>query len=127
MIPDIEAVLVSYLSPLIGVTVSTETPNDTSAQWVKVTQLDAQDATGNTEHLIDYMVQLDCYAGADEGSVEASGLAREVRSMLATMFQRVSDPVISRVQFLSMPRIPDTDFEPARQRYALTVSVRAHR
>jgi hypothetical protein len=99
--------------------------------WVRVTQLDGTDI-GGLEHLIDYLVQLDCYAGKDAmddhvGQAEASLLARTVRAVLkAAKGQTIGDAVITNVGFQGMPRIPDPDFEPARERYVLTATIHLH-
>jgi hypothetical protein len=98
---------------------------------VRVTQLDGADVS-NVEHLIDYLVQFDCYAGKDAmddhvGQAEASLLARTVRAVLkAAKGQTIGGAVISSVRFQGMPRIPDPDFEPARERYVLTATIHMH-
>lgn len=103
------------------------TPSSTSTPWVRVIQLDARNEQSSVaEHLIDYMVQLDCFAGTG-GLAEASLLARTVRAAVIEMGGlTISGTVVTGTRVLSMARIPDTDFEPAKERYALTVGAWAH-
>ncbi len=130
-IPDIEAALTTYLKNRpsldeLSARVVATTPSNTEAPWVRIIQLDAK-AVGGLEHLVDWLVQLDCYAGSG-GQKEASALTRAVRSELAAMPEvGATGLVVTCVRFLSCPRIEDTDFEPARQRFSLTTAIWGHR
>ena len=128
VIPDIEALLVGYLGPLLGIRIVTVQPDQQAEPWVKIAQLDAKDVSGSySERLIEYMVQFDFYAGRDENSVDASTSARVGRQLLAELpSYGGGDAVVSRVQFISMPHLPDPSFEPARERYVLTANIAAH-
>jgi Protein of unknown function (DUF3168) len=128
-IPDIEAVLTAYLTAQTGERIVGTTPNDISTPWVRLTQLDARnEATSRPERLIEFVVQLDCFAGEPkEGAqAEASELAREVRATLAEMEGVYGGVTVTDVRFSGMPRIPDTTKEPARERFVLTAHVYAH-
>ena len=132
MIPDAESFVGSYLRDhaslvALGARVSTELPRSFTLPWVKVLQLDDPAVGGSrTDHLIEYMLQLDCYAGSEGGSVEASLVSRTVRDALREMPGVHDDVVVTGVEFISAPRIPDESFEPARERYARTVTLWAH-
>lgn len=133
MIPDAEEVIGKYLRThaavkALGARVVPETPGDRSKPWAKVTQIDARAAGGSrTDHLIGWVGQLDCYAGAKGGQDEASLLTRTVREALRIAHLAEHDgAVITGVEFGSCPRIPDEDFEPVRERYALGVTVWMH-
>lgn len=132
LIPDIEKTVSRYLREhadiiALGARVVATPPADRSTPWVRVTQLDDQAVDGSrAEHLIEFMLQLDCYAGASGGKPEASTLARTVRAALAAMPGTQNGVVVTGVQFLSGAYIPDTEFEPARERYIRTVTVWAH-
>lgn len=138
MIQRAEAILTAYLNADSAITaldarVAGATPGSQSRPWVRVTQLDAtDDRVSNVEHLIDYLLQFDCYAGKDAtdahvGQTEALNLAIAVRVALkAAQGTTLDDVVISSVRFTGMPRIPDTDLEPARERYVLTASIHLH-
>lgn len=105
-----------------------KTPTQTASSWVRLTQLDARNAPGSrAEHLIDYLFQADCYAGADGGQPEASLLGRTIRAALHEMagFSN-AEAVVTSVRFNGMVRIPDTEFEPARERVILTATVHMH-
>jgi len=104
------------------------TPSKTDTPWVRITQLDAaDDPTSSVEHLIDYYLQLDIYAGADGGVPEANNLNRLCRLALKALQGTTlgTDAVVTEVRFTSNARIPDSDVdEPARERFVLDVSVR---
>lgn len=133
MVPDGEAVIGDYLRnhaavKALGARVLGQTPGDTTAPWVRVTQLD-NPAVGDSrsEHLIEWFGQLDCYAGKDGGQAGASLLMRTVREALGVAYLAdIEGAVVTGVRFVSCPRIPDTDFEPARERYALSVIAWMH-
>jgi hypothetical protein len=129
---DIEAILTTYLQARTGKRIVGTTPSDISTPWVRLTQLDAPPVDPEAERLIAYMVQLDCFAGehpvSSAGQAEASEIARAVRAALAAAKGTIQGgAAITDVRFVSGPsRIPDTTLEPARERFALTVSVYAH-
>lgn len=106
-----------------------ETPDSTDKPWVQVTLINPSNETRNrqVEWLVGYYLQLDCYAGKDGGQSEAYSLASAVRSALVAITTvELDDAVATDVEFLTMPRIPDTEFEPARQRYVLDAIVYMH-
>lgn len=134
---DSEKVIGAYLRDhpyltALDARVAPRTPSSQVKPWVRVTQLDATDV-GGVERLIDYLIQFDCYAGKaamDEfgGQAEASLLARSVRAALKDARGQILDEeaVVTSVRFEGMPRIPDADFEPARERYVLTAAIHMH-
>lgn len=128
MIPDVEAIVTPYLKAATKARVVGQTPNGTSASWVRVTQLDAPSVgDSRTERLIEWMGQFDCYAGRDGGQGEASELTRTIRAALVAMpGAALEGATVTGVRIVSCPRIPDTDLEPARERYALTAVLFVH-
>jgi len=79
------------------------------------------------EHLIDNLLQLECYAGSGpNGQEEARELATEIRAALAAMSGTFDGAVVTGVRFAGMARVPDQGLEPARQRYILTAHVYMH-
>lgn len=133
MIPDPERVLTAYLTaPLavLGASVVDQTPDRTDDPWVRLTLLDAPARL--PDHLISAYVQLDVYAGHDSGEdahEDASLIARTIRDLLAsdTIARAAHDGAVvtgSRVD--GYQRLPDTAFEPARERYILTATVWMH-
>lgn len=106
----------------LGVRAVAKTPEKTDAPWVKITQIDApDDPDGAIERAIDYYLQLDIYAGKDGGQPEATRINGLVRASLKALQDSTlaGTAVVSRVRFVSNPRVPDTDFEPARERFVL--------
>lgn len=133
MIPDAEQVVGAFLrthDPIVALAarVVGTTPDDTSAPWVRLTQLDAGDEAGSgVEHLIGFFLQFDCYAGKTGGQAQASLLAGTVRAALASMpDQDLATVVVSRVRFTTHARLPDIDFEPSRERFVLDAIVQMH-
>lgn len=105
-----------------------KTPDTTSRPWVRIHQLDATNAPKlPLDYLITYFVQLDCYAGADNDVDEAELLVRTVREALDDMPNFSHAAVVSSVKFSGLSRLPDEDFEPARERYVLDAQVVMHR
>jgi len=132
VIPDSETLIGGWLRehPDIAAQdarVAPRTPRTTSLPWIRVTQLDATPiARSGLDHVIDFMVQLDCYAGSDamssfQGQAEASLLARTARAVLKAVEGTVTDGVaVSRVRFSTHLRAPDTALEPAQERVVVT-------
>ncbi len=113
--------------------VASKTPRSTVKPWVRVTQLDAADSPrGQHEHLIEYLLQLDCYAGKQAtddhiGPMQAASLAGAVRAVLkAQQGQQRDGVVVTSVRFVGHARLPDEAMEPARERVVLTVAVMMH-
>lgn len=134
MIPSIERIAIAYLNARddVEAEVVTDTPDDTGPSWVRVSQIDPKILTPNAdEHFGNYMIQFDCYAGKDAGKNEgqevADLLTRTVRAALKDMRNHThTGAVVTDVDFTSCPRLPDGDFEPAMERYALTAEIFAH-
>lgn len=135
LIPDAEALVHTWLSShpaieALDTQIVPETPGKAGrvTSWVRVHQLDAAGERLSTpEHLVNFMLQFDSYAGAGNLQEEASALNRTVRAALKELEgQTVDDAVVSAVRFTSNPRLPDTDLEPARERYSLTAEIFAH-
>lgn len=126
VIPDIEKVVSNHIRNLVDVRVVGKTPKDTEDAWVRVTQLDARQLN-TADHLIEFLLQLDVYAGKDGGQPEASLLTRNVRAALGDIHEAShQDAVVNGASIVGSARIPDQDFEPARERFALNVTVWAH-
>lgn len=104
-----------------------KTPSSTVDPWVRVTRLEAtNDPSSKVEHLIAYLLQLDCYAGEEGGQPEANSLGRSVRAALVEMPGIVGGAVVTSARIAGDIRLPDGDFEPARERVVLTARIHAH-
>lgn len=138
ILPNVEAIIGKHLREhpdvaALGVNVAGETPKKTTKPWVRVTLLNAADSPASgIEWLINSWLQLDCYAGKQatddfDGQAEAHLVKATCRAVLKAMEGRTIDGiVITEVQFVGDRRLPDTEMEPARERYILMVTVRAH-
>jgi hypothetical protein len=134
---DAVAIVGDYLrvhpvvSGLVGDRVSHRSPDEESRDeaWVRITQLDAANVTGNrqVEHLVSYYLQIDCYAGADNRYAEAFDLVAAVRAALVAITQAELDGAVATdVAFASMPSQPDGDLKPARERQILDAEIFMH-
>ena len=133
---DMGSIVCDYLRELpairafVGDRVATRSPADFEEQWIRVTPLDPENATGNTrvEWLVSYYLQIDCYAGAlNRFHEEAFDLARAVRVALTALPDvDLEEAVVTDIAFASMPPQPDGDLKPARERVILDAEVFAH-
>lgn len=137
MMLNAEAIAIAYLREQSSIEalkarVEGKTPSTLELPWIRVTQLDAANATETTqvEWLVGYYLQLDCYAGSKGGRAEAFALTKAAReALVAFPDAELEDAVPTDVHFLSMARIPDTDFTDqggARERYVLDTEIYMH-
>lgn len=131
-IPDIERIVSRYLREHpdiveLDARVVGKTPADTDRPWIRVMQI-ADVAVGNhrADHLIQFTVQLDCYAGKAGGQPEAAALNRRVRAALRDLPGVRDGGVVTGVSPGSATRLPDRDFEDDRERFVRTITVWAH-
>lgn len=137
-IPDIERTLGDYLRDhgditALGARVAGQLPKSFTRPWIRVTQLDAREVSRpmnrREEHLINFFVQLDVYAGSEpvNAQADASELARVARAVLCAMpDQTFYDLIVTDVMINSHARIPDLDFDPPRERYVVAAEIYAH-
>lgn len=127
LIPDIEKVASDYLRShadiiALSTRIVGKTPDIKTTSWVRVTVLD-DPQVNQPDHLVESMVQFDCYAGATGGQPEVNTLYRTVRAVLGTL---PGTGGVTGVKILGGPRGLDTDIEPARDRRTLTALIWAH-
>lgn len=113
----------------LGARVVGKTPENTETPWVRVTQIGGF-SEDIPDHFVSYLLQLDCYAGAESHTVKgqpgANLLQRTVRAALTEIGGVHGDAVVSGAQVVNAARVPDDDFEEQRERFVLTVNVWAH-
>lgn len=132
MIPDGKKITADYLRvhsavAALGVRVVGKTPDDRETPWVRVTQVDARNTPGSIPlHLINYMLQLDCFVGEGAGQPQARNLANTVLDALDQMPGVRSGKTVSAAYPVGMTELFSTDFEPARDYVALTAEVLIH-
>lgn len=131
MRPDIEEILTTYLKADAATASITQrivgkTPTATDTPWVRMTRLDAGDG-GVPDHLIDFLVQFDCYAGKSNDRGEVDQLAATVRAALKrAKYSSHDGAVITKATIVGDARVPDDELKPARERVILTATVWAH-
>lgn len=124
MIENFEKLLADHLRT-VDLRVTAKTPDDTDSPWVCLTLLNAPQ-TDLADHFSGYYCQLDCYAGAGGGQPEAVSVAAAARGAIGAM-EGVHDlGVVTGAQIEGFARIPDAEFEPARERIIVTATIYAH-
>lgn len=134
MLPDVEVLVVAHLratQAVIDLTtrIGTRTPSTLAGQFAKVTVLDEEQAPGSPAlHLIRALVQIDCYGSSnrDSAHAEASLLARTIREAIHAMPAATHTGAVVTAARARSRRLPDTDLEPARERYVLTCEITLH-
>lgn len=136
VIPDAEVLVGAWLRTHPDITaldarVAPRTPDSTSKPWIRVTVIDDGDRIGGLDHLIEYMVQLDCYAGneamaAHTAQAEVSLLYRTARAVLRSKQGTQTDGVVVTSVECRGTRVPDTSVEPARERFIAMATVMLH-
>lgn len=130
--PYAEKVLSDYLRAhadiaALDARVVGKTPSNTQTPWIRLTQLDAP--LHRVGRHGEFFCQLDCYAGKDGGQPEANLLARTAAAAIVELDQsnyQADGTVISGASASIGPRIPDEDFEEARERFVVTARVWMH-
>jgi hypothetical protein len=138
ILPDLEAIIGDHLRGhdaivALDARVAGKIPRSFTRPWVRITQLDAtntaRSANALDETLVDYLLQLDVWAGSDSSfaQAQASELARTARAVLVAMAGGTfAGVVVTDVRIVSMARVPDLDLEPPRERVVLVAQVVAH-
>lgn len=138
LLPDIETLAAGWLRYhpdllALDARVATKTPANMTRPWVRVAQLDAvDDPRSSLEHLIATTLQVDCYAGRDamaahDGPMTAWRVKAATRAILKSVQRTTIDGVVvTKVRFIGDRNVPDETFEPAMDRYVLTVEITAH-
>jgi hypothetical protein len=127
VIPDAEKVISKHLREQADLRVVGKTPEDTDQGWVRLTLLDDPAVAGSRhEHLIEAIVQLDCYAGRTGGQPEANLLSRATRAAIVEMHEHEHDEAVVTGATARRRRSPDPTFTPARERVIVTARVWMH-
>lgn len=131
--PDIEVIVKDFLRGQAAVQALntrfvSEHPKegDRDQSWVLVADL--ADPGDNIDHLIEFMVQLDFYAGKDDGTPQLKTLVRIVRSALRGIntATHASGVVVTGYEWHGGPRGWDPEMKPPRRRWPCTVTFWAH-
>lgn len=132
--PDVEAITATYLlahdglEPLVGSRIGGRHPKSTGTPWIKVVQI-GDAVFSESTHLVHAFLQFDCYGGKDIDTAqgEASLVSRTLRAALNDMPEAThSAAVVTGVVFTGRRRVPDPDFQPARERFILDATIYCH-
>lgn len=127
---DIEPLVIAWLNdadPALGAPAATKVPDSLDDPFIRVTLIDsrADRQIPTTSHSSSYL-QVDVYAGATGGQVEAKTIARAVVERLHAMPGTHAQGVVSAVTGIGARPSPDPTTQPARDRYLVTCDVYAH-
>lgn len=126
---NLEKLVANYLRTTDGLRVVAKTPNDTDEAWVRVRLLVSRQPDNLPFYRFrEAYVQVDCYASVDNGQPEASQMAEAVSLALSEMDQaehEEGEVTACRIENGGMHE-PDTNFNPARERFIVTASIWAH-
>lgn len=85
-IPNGDEVLAEYLREVDDLPrVVNSTPDNLDKPWVRLSQLAAPSETEPVDHLIRFMIQVDCFSGKDGGRSEATDIGIAVRDAIKSM------------------------------------------
>lgn len=132
-IPSALQVTIAYLKDVgavkaAGAKVLTGTPTDRESPWIRVTLLDDSSTDGGeADRLIAAFMQIDVFAGEDQNSVgTVDNLSIAVREALRTMKHSAHKGAVVTGAESSRTHMPDTDEEPAMERFQITSTVWMH-
>ena len=134
MLPDTEVLVVAHLRATDAVMaltqrVGTKTPVSLDGQFAKVTLLDeGQNRRSSALHVVHPLMQIDCYGSSnrDSAHAEASLLARTIREAIVAMPNASHSGAVVTAARATQRRLPDTELEPARERYIVTCELTLH-
>lgn len=131
--PDAEKIVTAYLRGVAAIDAITggdrivgKSPSNIARPWVRVTVLDDPSTDGGiTDRHVAAYLQLDCFAGTDGDQETAADLKAAVRAALSEIhLASHSEAVVTGPPSgITAPRIPDTSFEPAMERYAISATI----
>lgn len=132
-VPSALQVTVAYLKTVdavraAGARVLTGTPTNRSAPWLRVTLLaDPPTDGGEADHLIEAFMQVDVFAGEKVNSALAvDDLSIAVREAIRVMKYADHKGAVVTGSECSRSYMPDTDEEPAMERFLLSATVWMH-
>jgi hypothetical protein len=130
---DTERIISAYLRdhPLLAQwadRIVPRTPSSTASAWLRVQLIDGRQAPRSRAlHLINTLVQIDCYAGEGAGGQgDANGMAVAVVEALNAMPGASTPGAFVSSARSSWRRLPDTTFTPARERYIVETQLVLH-
>lgn len=125
---DAERLAVAWLAadPDVGARVSTLHPSSLEEPWVLVRLIDDRpDPSTSALAVGTAYLQVDCYAGTGGSQATARDLARAARARLHAMDGAHDQGVVYAVTGLSIRPQPDTDMNPAGERFIVEAQVYA--
>jgi hypothetical protein len=121
---DAKRLVSEHLRERIDTRVVGKPPDETDEPWVQVVVLGGP--SNFPDYLTAFTVQADCYAGKTGGGPESREIALAVRAALADIAGTHDQGIATGATITGWTELADTDFEPARDRLAITATVWAH-
>lgn len=132
-IPSAQQVTIAYLKTVetvqqAGARVRTSTPTNRSAPWIRVALLaDPSTDGGVADHLVEALLQIDVFAGeAENTALAVDELSIAVRDALRVMNLAEHEGAVVTGAESSRTHMPDTDEEPAMERFEITSTIWMH-
>ncbi len=132
-VPSASQVTIAYLKSVdavqkAGARVLTGTPTNRSAPWIRVTLLaDPPADGGEADHLIAAFMQIDVFAGEGKNTALAvDDLSIAVREALRVMKHAEHAGAVVTGAESTRAHMPDTDEEPAMERFQISATVWLH-
>lgn len=132
-IPSASQVTVAYLKGVqavkdAGARVLTGTPSSRTAPWIRVVLLaDPSTDDGVADHQVEALLQIDVFAGeAKNTALAVDELSKAVRAALAVMNKVEHSRAVVTGTRTWRTHMPDTDEEPAMERFKITATIWMH-
>lgn len=132
-IPSAQKVTIAYLKTFdavqkAGARVGVGTPESRSAPWIRVTLLaDPPTDGGVADHHVEAFMQIDVFAGeAKNTALAVDELSISVREALRVMNQAEHEGAVVTGAQSSRTHMPDTDEEPAMERFQISATIWMH-
>lgn len=114
--PDVEALLVAWLKPRVGVPVSVRVPSDRPASFVRVTRVGGPKKTVVSDHP---MVSVQCWAAS---GAAAAALGAKVRALVDAVVEMPG--VYGVLETGGLMNYPDPDSKSDRYQFTVQLHIR---
>lgn len=138
VLPSIEAIVIAYIHARTEVTdlvpadrIRTRTPADTGSPWIRIDTAPGRTPPSRARWFAARRLTINAWGGDGDqaaAQIDANTAIRTCEAVLAEADRYTHDgAVITATTFVNDPwRLPDQDFDPARERYLFDLVVYIH-